>query len=226
METDKYQFLDIGGGPNEEPWFNTPDIDDVMSNLRAVQLARQNPNGEYTVLDAYFPPPSIETISSELPNVHFVTHILSPESSIPFGNGSMDRVEMNFVFTPLTDQLPINKQQYYLIGFNPELYIHALEEACRVLKSGGTLAITEKSERLNKIKGLLSRGRWFDLDGYLMAKLGLDTSFGGRMITEVTDPTRTLFTEIAIGQQRVAQEQDDRKRATELKVFCLEIRKK
>jgi SAM-dependent methyltransferase len=228
METDRFHFLDIGGGPNEDSLWDreSPDIESIMSNLRVVQLARQNPNGEYTVLDAYFPLRLIAKFSNQFPNVHFIQVELSPYSLIPLEGRSMDRVEMNFVFTPFTDQLPMVGSQHYSFGFNPQLYVHALEEACRVLKPGGTLAITEKRERLDKIKRLLSKDSWLDLDGYLMTTLGLDDTFGSWTESEVTNPTKTLFTEIAIEQQQTARDEGDEKKVGKLRVFCLELRKK
>ena len=208
-----------------------------MSNLRAVQLSKQNPQGEYIVFDRNIPHETSKQLSHDIPNLHFIQGILSPNLNIPFQDNSMDRVEMNFLYTPLTDPdgkgMPSRTNMSQQLGWNlfgtayTELYVHTLEEACRALKPGGILAITEKQQRLNWIKRLLSRDSWLDLDGSLMNKLGLDTGPSPCYTTEeIIDPTTTYYTERAIQQREMAKKEGDTKKESNLKVFRMEVRKK
>lgn len=225
MESDKYRFLDIGGGADWGAWKNDDQsLKDTLLNLRAVRLAQGNPDNEYIVFDAYIPEAVIQN-ASEITNLHFVPGILDKHTPLPFGNASMDRVEMNHIYTPLTMEA---EKDLWDIPIVFSLYLNALQEACLVLKPGGTLAITEKQVRLNQIERFLSDGRNTQVQaglytGRWMRWLGLDI-FGQK--TRVTDPNRTFWTQKSIKDQKYYEELGDRETAEDYAVYTLEFKKK
>ncbi len=213
METEsKYQVLDIGGGPDWTPEYGHGAwLLRSMKDLRAAQLARENPNTTYIVLDQHIPEPEAEALMRELPNLHFVEHKMAKLASLPFPDASVKRVEMNHMWTPLT-AMPTESIENEIKGIPGAAdYLQVLKESCRVLKTGGTLSITEKEDRLQKIRRILSRNSYLDLDGIFMQELGLDMGSEIPNLTQVTSPDRSQFTKYALEQG--------------VKVYCLELKK-
>lgn len=219
IENDRYRFLDIGGGGDWGVGFSVEAIAEDINNLRCVRLAKENPDIEYFIFDQYIPTAIIAKNTQGISNLQFVKGHLGTNHNIPFSNASMDRVEMSHMYTPLTAK----PQSTYLLEQDVTLYLHPLAEACRVLKSGGTLVITEKQERLNRIRQLLSRDGRF-LDGFWMSELGLDT--GTNKLAKITDPNRTKYAKFSMKDQKSFEERGDRKHAADYTVFSLELRKK
>lgn len=213
-KTERHRILDIGGGPDWQPWLDHPDwLPEAMANLRVAQLAREDSDGIYIVLDKDIPRPEAETLLSELPNLYFVESELTQASQLSFAGASVDRIEMNHMWTPLTD-MPRLVERQEIKGLPGAIdYLHALEESCRILKPGGILSITEKEDRLDRVRSLLSRDSYLELDGFFMHQLGLDTDTGAISLTEVTDSNRSQYTGRAIESQKK-------------KVYCLELVKK
>lgn len=208
----KYQVLDIGGGPDWLPNHGHGDwLLESMRNLRAARLARENPNTTYIVLDQYIPGPETEVLLRELPNLHFVEHKIANLTHLPFPNNSVERVEMNHMWTPLT-AIPTEPGENEIKGIPGAAdYLQVLRESCRVLKTGGILSITEKEDRLNKVRIILSKNSDLDLDGIFMQELGLDMAFETHNLTQVTYSDRSQYTKYALEQG--------------VKVYCLELKK-
>src|SRR4030042_41599 len=106
MESDKYRFLDIGGGGD---WgggiFYTPTLIEEIDNLRGVRLAEENPGNEYVIFDANISIPRVAhrvaQKAQEIPNLHIVIGRIAITQYLPFKDVSMDRVEMSHMYTPL-----------------------------------------------------------------------------------------------------------------------------
>lgn len=227
MEAYRYRFLDVGGGPGWSPASgHENELRRTMHNLRSAKLARENPKGRYIVFDRYIPRLEAKALSRELQNLYFIEGSIALDQYLPFPEASMDRVEMNFMWTPLASiQFPREEDfQESLIGIpGDNRYLHALREACRVLKPGGTLSITEKKGRLDLIRRILSHDSYLDLDGMWMDELGLDRDSETHKITKIFEITRTQYAQRAMEQQREATTQ---KEFDSLTVCCLELKKK
>lgn len=211
---EKHYMVDVGGGPD---WWSLQGHGDwllkEMKKLRTAQLAAENPHINYIVLDMGIPYLEAQTIHKELPNLHFVTHRIAQPSCIPFSDTSVERVEINHMWTPLTaiPSVVWNRDIKGISGATDYLYV--LKQSCRILKSDGILSITEKKDRLQKIRYMLSKSFYdLDLDGMWMGELGLDYDPKKHVLTQITNPNRSMFTYLAF-----AQEED---------VYCLELRKK
>src|SRR3989344_834652 len=214
METaSKYQVLDIGGGPDWNPNLGHGDwLINVMRNLRTTELARKNPKILYIVLDINIPRPETQILLKELPNLRFIEYKITESIALPFSDMSVERVEMNHMWTPLTARpsYEMGSEIKGILGARD--YLHVLKESCRVLKLGGILSITEKEDGLKNIRYILSKNRDLDLDGMFMQELGLSMNPETQTLTEVTDPNRSQFTYLTLKQG--------------VKVYCLELTKK
>lgn len=208
---EKYRFLDIGGGPDMLGDFET------MSNLRAVQLAKQNPQKEYIIFDIEVPQQAAKQLSHELSNLHFVQGKLDLRLKIPFEDDSVDEVEMNFMYTPLV--YGHNSR----IIIKPELlYEHVFRDACRILKPGGTVTITEKEERLRHIEKILNN------HGYMDMMLSPKETFGLTLTTkyEITSPTFSGYAQSALEQKKLLNELGHiSSEANEARVFSMKFKK-
>ncbi len=211
---EKHYFVDVGGGLDWLPGHGHGDwLLKEMKKLRTAQLAQENPHINYIVLDMGIPYEEAHTIHEELPNLHFVVHKIAHPTSFPFADASVERVEINHMWTPLTatPSKPFNEDIKGILGATDYLYV--LKESCRILKPDGILSITEKKDRLEKIRYILSKSYYdLDLDGMWMGELGLDTDPEKQVLTQVTNPNRSQYTNLAF-----IQKED---------VYCLELRKK
>lgn len=209
----KARVLDIGGGPDWLPMYGHGDrLLDVMRNLHAAQLAQENPDIVYIVLDACIPRSEAKILSKELPNLYFVENRIVQPASLPFAAVSVERVEINHMWTPLT-AVPTTTIEQEIKGIPGATdYLHVLKESCRILKSGGILSITEKEDRLKKARFILSRNSDLNLDGLFMQELGLDMDPGTQSLIKITNDSRSQFTNLAFKQGRT--------------VYCLELIKK
>ena len=202
MPIEKYCFLDIGGGSEWRPEVLSIKSIDNISEPRAAKFARNNPNSECFIFDIYFPPQIAKQLTLEIPNLYLIQAKLEASTYIPFIQNSMDRVEMNHMFTPLSADI--------------DLYRKALWEASRVLKLGGILSLTEKKERIDNIlKILMIQSGQYDTP--LIEMLGMSPDY---TITEVTDKNRTLFTSLAFDQRELESTRSD------YSVFTLEMKKR
>ena len=228
MSAEAFRFLDIGGGPDI---FRDPEI---MSDLRSVRLARENPQGEYIIFDFQIVPEQASALSSQIPNLHFIIGKIELARGLPLGDKSIDRVEMNFMWTPLTNSVldksedESKKMHNSIVYGRPfiDLYEEALREAVRVLKPGKTLAITEKHERMQRIRRLLSRDSWLDMDGFLISNLGLKYDWPNYKLVEMNDPNMTIYAQNAVNQREYAKKSGDTREAEELLIYTLELYKK
>jgi hypothetical protein len=213
MEILKNQYvLDVGGGPDWLPTHGHGQwVLDSMRNLRTAQLAWENPHTTYIVIDQHIPKPEASSIHELLPNLHFVEARIAQPTCLPFTDASVDRVEINHMWTPLTatPSVPSNLEPKGISGGTD--YFYTLREACRVLKSKGVLSLTEKQDRLKKIRYLLSRDSYLNLDGVLLFNLGLDLHEETQVLTKITNPNRSEYTHRAFTQ--------------EVDVYSLELRK-
>ncbi len=219
MEVNKYRFLDIGGGAELYPGSDFQTLVNNTNNLRAVRLAGENSDKEYIIFDLYIPKITARQKARELPNLHFVVGQIAAGSHIPFADASMDRVEMNHMFTPLNidprdGPKPLFRAEY------PVLYDIALREASRVLKPGGVLSLTEKKERIDRILELLTHEDHYDW--MMMERLRLGR--GRYSLVEVTDKNRTLFTSVAFREKQLSKEHGYGD-PDELTIFSLELTK-
>lgn len=189
IESFSYRFLDIGGGPDllpGEPLSQRPR--DNMNDLRAVNLARINPNKQYFIYDPRIPTELASDLQQQFPNLQFVIGKTNVEPTLyflPFHEETFDSIEMNFVFTPLLG-LDVFK------NFPPEdapLYLHTLAEAARVLKSEGLLTIREKRINMDPIINIIrSKGlgrKFYDnFDLYLIDRYRMEGSFPAFQLKE------------------------------------------
>lgn len=198
-KSDKKIMLDIGGGPEWDPSHSHSEwLVQLMDRLRAVQLARQDPKGIYVVLDIRIPKKEAAALIKEIPNLHFVEYKIAQNGHLPFADESIQCVEINHMWTPLTTT-PAKEAENDLKGIPGALaYLSILEEASRVLIPGGALSITEKDDRLKKVRKMLSNDGYLDLDGLFMDKLGLDTDPKTQSIQEVLDKERSNYTNHAL----------------------------
>jgi hypothetical protein len=186
---EKQLVVDVGGGPDRHL--------ESMNTLRAVQLAQKNVQNRYIVLDGHIPHREASSLHGLFPNLHFVESKISTSGHIPFAGASVDGVEMNHMWTPLT-AIPGVAVQEDIKGISGATdYVHVLRESCRILKSNGILSITEKEDRLQNIRSILSHDSYLDLDGMFMSDLGLDTDPKTQTITKITDANRSRYTQFA-----------------------------
>jgi len=210
QEINRYRFLDIGGGAEwENNEINQVSLEDDINSLRAVKLAKENPDKEYIVFDQFIPTNPITRKANETPNLHFVK---GETEYLPFDDASIDRVEMNHMYAPLS--MGEDKIRYSEVPDDVTPYLNTLKEACRVLKPDGVLALTEKQERFHRIHRLLPSR---------MKRLGLNYKPQANKI--VTDPNRTIWTGIAMTQKKEFEEKGDVNGADNYTVFTLELRK-
>lgn len=214
METTRsYRILDIGGGPEWNKTFgHGKEWLEDMRKLRAARLAREHPDNIYIVLDLHIPRAEAAFVQHELPNLHFMECNVLKSTHLPFVDGSIERVEMNHMWTPLT-AIPTKKQNLDYKGIlGASDYIQVLREVCRVITPGGILSITEKEDRLWNVRYLLSDTSDLDLDGMFMQELGLDGNIKTHHLIKVTDPDRSEYTKLAL--------------EAAANVYTLELRKK
>lgn len=206
METlKKHYVVDVGGGPDWLPTHGHGEwVLRSLRNIRAAKLAQENPHLNYIVIDHNIPHPEAKIIHNELPNLHFIRYKLEDATGIPLPNESVERVELNHMWTPLTFKL--NCSQHGAVSGTTDQtdYLRTLEESCRILKSNGVLSLTEKADRLEKIRYFLT---WS-----FISPLGLDTNPETQVLARITDPNRSDYTQLAFLQEE--------------NVYCLELRKK
>jgi tRNA G46 methylase TrmB len=209
---EKYRFLDIGGGPDMYDDFET------MSNLRAVQLAKQNPQKEYIVFDIEVPQQAAQQLSHDLSNLHFIQGKLDLSLKIPFEDNSIDEGEMNFMYTPLVYGHLFNNNK---VIETPKLYEHVFSEASRVLRPGGTLTITEKEERLRHIEKILTDQGNMDRQMSLRDRLGLTLINK----SEITSPAFSGYAQSALEQKKLLNDFRSISGANQARVYSLKFRK-
>lgn len=215
----KYRFLDLGGGP---------DISEAdITTLRTARLALSDPNKNYFILD-----PLISSYNKSIPSLHIVRGEIKRGFSIPFMNETFNVVEMNFIFVPLStsriDQ-PIGPEEFQQWKEkdlqSPDdvpLYAKAIQESSRVLKKNGRLILCEKKQRMDRILRLLSKDSDLKLDtDFLITTCNLE-SVG---ITEITDRTRSWWTEKRLREREDYLSLGDSVKAEESRVLAVELRK-
>jgi len=175
-----------------------------MRNIRAAKLARENPHLNYLVIDHNIPFAEAKIVHDELPNLHFIRSKLEDATGIPLSNESVERVEINHMWTPLTFTPGIRQQSDIERLSDTTNYLRTLKESCRILKSNGVLSLTEKADRLEKIRYFLT---WS-----LISALGLNTNPETQVLAIITDPNRSDYTQLAFLQN--------------VDVYCLELRKR
>ncbi len=216
----KYRFLDLGGGPDISG-------EAGITTLRTARLALSDPNGNYFILD-----PLISAYNKFIPNLHIARGEVRRRFSIPFMNEAFNVVEMNFVFIPLStsrvDQ-PIDpekfqqwKEKELQSPGDVPLYAKAIQESSRVLKENGRLILCEKKQRMDRILRLLSKDFSLKLDADFLIDV-CNLEFVG--IAEITDRTRSWWTERRLREREEYLSLGDSAKAEESRVFAVEFRK-
>lgn len=101
--TETTRVLDVGGGTDSHPdLINQPTQSEreyaAMQDLRAVKLARRNPDGHFFVVDPNISTEQANRITLENPNVGFM---VGSGDSIPSPDDTFDVVELNHLFYPI-----------------------------------------------------------------------------------------------------------------------------
>lgn len=144
----------------------------LFNSLRAVHLAKSNPGRQVVLVDRFILSGMFPELRSALPNLHMIIVGEEAGHSLPFKDGSFKDIEMNFMFTPLTlEDLPKtfpagmtpNEQMDAIGNFRPtELsqapsWSQALRESARILSGGGTLTLSEKRDRIERMWPVLAK---------------------------------------------------------------------
>ena len=165
------KILDIGGGPDIYPLAieqeRTKYVEAILG-LRAVRWAVLMPNTDWTVLDPTLQRRGLEPVQSKIPqNAHLMEGKITEDEPAPFEDESFDRVEMNFLFSPLLADSYVRRMKDprkaldMVVSLTPkelhELgdYGACIREAARLLKPGGRLQIAEKANRMDRILPVL-----------------------------------------------------------------------
>ncbi len=247
MKEKPFKTLDIGGGPDAEGFMElTRQIErryairpegfesarDSMrrqiQSLRTVQLALQNPDNQYFVLDPFLPTDLVKEQSTRTPNLHFVVGkkggpdfwSSSQVESLPFADESFDAVEMNFIFTPLKLKELAAKHLVKTIAdmgavyddwaeerpsdiSDAEHYFSTLQDAARTLNAGGNLYLLEKWQRIEWIKNMLNIS---DPDTPSPFLKEVELIF--KEEENIIDPDRTMYTGWALSSQDDAEDKN------------------
>jgi hypothetical protein len=208
-----HYVVGVGGGADWLPAHGHGErMLDSIRNVRAAKLAQHNPQFNYIILDVSIPRPEANKIHAALPNLHFVEHKIAHPVFFPFADASVDRVEINHMWTLLTARPTVAPYEDIKGISGAADYMHVLREASRVLKQNGVLSITEKEDRLNKIRAILSRDKYLDLNGMFMSQLSFEKDPEKQELTRITEPHRSYYSQLAFAHEDV--------------VYCLDLRKK
>lgn len=101
--TERIRVLDVGGGTDSHPDLINQSTQAkreyfAMQELRAVKLARRNPDGHFFVVDPNISTEQANRITLENPNVGF---FVGSGDSIPSPDDTFDVVELNHLFYPI-----------------------------------------------------------------------------------------------------------------------------
>jgi len=114
---EKDTFIDIGAGYGE--YF--------------IQRARSNPNKKYVAIEFYDPPKNLPS------NLQWIKQEVNNDTPIPFSDGSVDEVNMDFLLIHVHGEDRISLETI-------------LGEAKRVVKKNGLIVIREPKYMMNILK--------------------------------------------------------------------------
>lgn len=171
------KHIDIGGG-TDTPNINSPSYNPEqelrsMKNLRAVQLAVDDPEGTYVVVDPNIATDIAQDIRAEVPNVHWV---VGSGDRLPLREATATAVEINHLFYPLfmkdLEELEQQGEDHEKLKalFEERLqqlddptttlndfsdYFSMVTEAADALQPGGTLLLAEKKSNTDTVQRIL-----------------------------------------------------------------------
>lgn len=221
---ERLKFLDLGGGPDAGITHRSLESNEELFrqiHLRAFTLAEEHPEALIAVVDNKLPRDIRRYFKDAYPNVHFIVGEIDAGSRLPFPDGTFQTVEMNFVFTPMSEdswrwgqKTPSQWAKRVANESHTPTYARALEEAARVLEPGGELLLCERKSRMSAIQRILRKqGVLKKRDNPLLAR----THLVPLTLTEITDPKRSpqvascLETrQILMSQERFATAEDNR----------------